>query len=497
MAENFEPRLNNDALLLTGVSDLADAYTRLSAAGDPQRRGKDFEHLLQRAFQLAHFEVELNPRIAHPRQTDLSARYGDHRYLLEAKWQAAKADIDVLGGLRDRLRRTSAAIVGVLVSISGFTGTVVEEVSRERQTPILLIDQEDLLSALREPTTLPGLLRAKQEALITHGQVHLGESARAHTTTRRPDRALPARDLHLRDADGEQHPYLTVPGGFAPAVFATAVTNVDWSFGRGRGVCMDIPIQAHTADDLIRLIHGLDELGLASARPTWTLQQNDTSWFGIGAGELIKALDNAQQRMTEPAAPHHSEQLVYCDTTLGGLYTLTAIIAAAEPPPAGQQQDECTPSGSQRNSTPASLLVSQCQLSFQLPGTPLDATALRHLHDRFGATHNVYFRHLDITAIKISWLDQQPVDPLATIVEHDSVTGQDFVVGLVLRDHYSANGKHAVLEGWPLELQDSGFLVCALADHHPVTRPPERYWLEAVHTAHTSDLAVATIRARW
>ncbi|MGA5285473.1 restriction endonuclease [Streptomyces griseoincarnatus] len=177
MAENFEPRLNNDAPLLTGVSDLADAYTRLSAAGDPQRRGKDFEHLLQRAFQLAHFEVELNPRIAHPRQTDLSARYGDHRYLLEAKWQAAKADMDVLGGLRDRLRRTSAAVVGVLVSISGFTRTLVEEVSRERQAPILLIDQEDLLSALREPTTLPGLLRAKQEALITHGQVHLGESA--------------------------------------------------------------------------------------------------------------------------------------------------------------------------------------------------------------------------------------------------------------------------------------------------------------------------------
>ncbi|BDH05810.1 hypothetical protein HEK131_30370 [Streptomyces seoulensis] len=66
-----------------------------------------------------------------------------------------------------------------------------------------------------------------------------------------------------------------------------------------------------------------------------------------------------------------------------------------------------------------------------------------------------------------------------------------------MHDRYSANGKHAVLEGWPLELQDSGFLVCALADHHPVTRPPERYWLEAVHTAHTSDLAVATVRARW
>ncbi|MFF0190821.1 restriction endonuclease [Streptomyces sp. NPDC005244] len=496
MADNTEPSLDTDALPLTGVSDLADAYTRLSAAGDPQRRGKDFEHLLQRAFQLAHFEVELDSRIAHPRQTDLSARYGDRRYLLEAKWQAAKADMDVLDGLRARLRRTSSDVVGVLVSISGFTRTVMEEIRRERQVPILLVDQHDLMVALREPAMLPGLLRAKHESLITHGEVHLGEPVRARRAARRPDGALPARDLHLRDTRGEQHPYLTVPGGFTPVVFATAVTDVDWSFGRGRGVCMDIPVQVRTTDDLRHLIHGLDELGLASARPTWTLQQKDTSWFGIGAGELLQALDHAPQRVAELADPHHSEQLVYCDTALGGLYTLTAVVTAAEPFPA-QRLGESSRSSSHGEATPDPLLVRQCQLSFQLPGTPLDTTALRHLHERFGATHSVYFRHLDSTATKISWLDQQPVEPLATIVEREPITGQDFVVGLVVHDHYSVNGKHAVLEGWPLELQDSGFLVCALADHHPVSRPPECYWLDGVRTAHTSDAAVATIRAGW
>ncbi|MCX4920212.1 restriction endonuclease [Streptomyces sp. NBC_00687] len=495
MADNTEPSVDSDAPPLTGVSDLADAYTRLSAAGDPQRRGKDFEHLLQRAFQLAHFEVELDPRIAHPRQTDLSARYGDRRYLLEAKWQAAKADMDVLDGLRARLRRTSTDVVGVLVSISGFTRTVMEEIRRERQQPILLVDQHELLVALREPATLPGLLRVKHEALITHGKVHLGEPMPGRRAARRPDGALPARDLHLRDTHGEPHPYLTVPGGFTPVVFATAVTDVDWSFGRGRGVCMDIPIQSRTTDDLRHLIHGLDELGLASARPTWTLQQNDTSWFGIGAGELLLALDNAQQRVADLAAPHHSEQLVYCDTALGGLYTLTAVIAAAEPPPA-QPPGESSALDSQSEALDP-LLVRQCQLSIQLPGTPLDATALRHLHERFGATHSVYFRHLDSTATKISWLDQQPVEPLATIVEREPITGQDFVVGLVAQDHYSVDGKHAVLEGWPLELQGSGFMVCALADHHPVNRPPKNYWLDGVRTAHTSDAAVTTIRAGW
>ncbi|MFJ8802864.1 hypothetical protein [Streptomyces sp. NPDC102487] len=104
---------------------------------------------------------------------------------------------------------------------------------------------------------------------------------------------------------------------------------------------------------------------------------------------------------------------------------------------------------------------------------------------------------MDSTATKISWLDPQPVEPLATIVEREPITGQDFVVGLVVHDHYSVNEKHAVLEGWPLELQGSGVLVCALADHHLVSRPAENYWLDGVRTARTSDAAVTTIRAGW
>lgn len=99
--------------------------------------------------------------------------------------------------------------------------------------------------------------------------------------------------------------------------------------------------------------------------------------------------------------------------------------------------------------------------------------------------------------MRTTWLDRQPVEALARIVQHDPATGDAWVTGLVIRDHYSAEGRHAVLEGWPLELQGTGFLVCALAHHHPTGDAPEHYWLEAVRTTWTSDLAVTTIQANW
>ncbi|MFF4694853.1 hypothetical protein [Streptomyces chattanoogensis] len=54
-----------------------------------------------------------------------------------------------------------------------------------------------------------------------------------------------------------------------------------------------MPVETYSTEGLTPLIHGLDELGLTTSRPTWTLQQNDASWFGLGDRALVKALDEA------------------------------------------------------------------------------------------------------------------------------------------------------------------------------------------------------------
>src|SRR3954454_20460223 len=83
------------------------------------RRGPEFETLIERLFELAQFVVHRDAGSARPRQTDLVARLGRDRYLIEVKHQVRPADIDVLDGIKARLARTDPRVVGVLVSRSG------------------------------------------------------------------------------------------------------------------------------------------------------------------------------------------------------------------------------------------------------------------------------------------------------------------------------------------------------------------------------------------
>ncbi|WP_158791332.1 hypothetical protein [Streptomyces sp. NRRL WC-3549] len=76
--------------VLDGLADRRLENT--SASSDPGTSGtspgglgEDLEKLLLRAFELARFAVKLGPGIAQPHLTDLSARYGERRYLLECK----------------------------------------------------------------------------------------------------------------------------------------------------------------------------------------------------------------------------------------------------------------------------------------------------------------------------------------------------------------------------------------------------------------------------
>ncbi|MGW4034278.1 hypothetical protein ACWEFL_34125 [Streptomyces sp. NPDC004838] len=66
-----------------------------------------------------------------------------------------------------------------------------------------------------------------------------------------------------------------------------------------------MPVQALSTEDPVGLLHGLDELGPTSPRPTRALQQNDTSRFGM-APALVRTLAEAPQRTTAVADPHHN-----------------------------------------------------------------------------------------------------------------------------------------------------------------------------------------------
>jgi hypothetical protein len=115
-----------------GASLLAD-FKQLGALPSAHERGYQLEVLLEQLFRRAHFRIDRNASVAKPRQTDLVARYGNTWYLIEAKWHNEPANINVFDSVRSRMERAaSSAVIGVIISVNGFTDSAVKDLRATR-----------------------------------------------------------------------------------------------------------------------------------------------------------------------------------------------------------------------------------------------------------------------------------------------------------------------------------------------------------------------------
>ncbi|MDH6222905.1 hypothetical protein M2283_010257 [Streptomyces pseudovenezuelae] len=81
----------------------------------------------------------------------------------------------------------------MIVSVSGFTDTVIEEAAKCRgQELVLLLGEEELTEVLAAPASVAGLLHRKRDHLVTHGRVHLAAGAKPRRRRRCPSSDLPA-----------------------------------------------------------------------------------------------------------------------------------------------------------------------------------------------------------------------------------------------------------------------------------------------------------------
>ena len=119
---------------------LHDEYFDLAAITNGRARGIEFEAFAGRTFSAAGFRVVRDPATSRPRQTDLLVTDGGDSYLVETKWTRKRADIGDVDELFTRLDETPDAVVGVFVSVSGFSRRAQERVSARRTRPMLLID---------------------------------------------------------------------------------------------------------------------------------------------------------------------------------------------------------------------------------------------------------------------------------------------------------------------------------------------------------------------
>ncbi|MZD19174.1 hypothetical protein GTY82_18450 [Streptomyces sp. SID5476] len=465
-------------------SSLLADFKQLGALPSAHRRGYQLEVLLEQLFRRAHFRVNRNASVAKPRQTDLVARYGDTWYLIEAKWHNGPADIDVFDAVRSRMERAaSSAVIGVIISVNGFTDSAMEDLRLRRDRGlILLFGEDELTQVLTTPRSLVNLLRVKREELITHGRVHLAAAPKPRRR-RRPATDLPGSEVRLLDRALQPLPYVTSGGGFGEFVFTEELPDVDWAFGSGSGVSLDVPVRPYNEDGIVELLYGLDSMGWTSAEPRWNIQQSGANWHGVGAREFAQALRAWKKRGKTLENAHDTEQVSYFDTCQGGgFYTLTATIAMHHFRP-----------------------VYDCHLSFQLPGVPVDFQPIRHLLEQFDAAAFSYFRPLSIAGIVRHHLEERvALEPVGYVVSHSALELEEaggapteWVTGLVVKNPYRSEDGRPTSDEWPGRVGASELLVCALRSHHPVGEPKEAYHLYWWEYAQSSEALVLRPVVDW
>jgi Restriction endonuclease len=454
------------------LSDEFDALLDL----DPQQRGYRLETLVAKLFRQAHFEIDIDPPAAAPRQTDLLARGDQSVYLIETRWRGKPAGSGDVDDLHARLKRTPSRVEGILVSVEGFTPqatTLIEELRHERL--VIPIDADSLREFLKDPRGLPMHLQLKRDSLVVYGSVaHEPESAIAIA------QELPSADLSiLHPEDGGVLRYVSGGGSYSGLTFYRELPDIDWVAADGHGVTCDLQLAAQSQEQLLGVIKELSEIGWAGPEGQWTITQSERVWHGFGAHSLGLAVEAQASRLDELDQIHSSEELFYVDQCEGGFYTLSArpLVHSSR--------------------------VWPVQLSFQLPGIPLDTGPFRRFADRSAPGTRPYFRPRSTPSTAIIRLPRMmPLDVVAMIVESDEGAKDEvWVVGVVARNPFFSDldrlggcGMDPVRVGGRLD--DHELLICDLRSWHPVEMQRD-YVLRGFDLASTSDVTVIRPRADW
>ncbi|WP_275558852.1 restriction endonuclease [Streptomyces sp. 5-6(2022)] len=333
-------------------------FTSLQTEKNPQRRGVAFERLLLRLFRIAGLRAEINPTISLPRQTDLIASYGERTYLIEAKWEAKPVSVDVIDSVESRLRRTDPSVVGVVISMSGFSKTCLDEVVRKRgERTILPVDSNDVKSAMSDPSKLIRMLRTKYQRLTRMGEVWFNDPV--------PDQKSyfwrsPEDDhVSLVTADGTPVPWVENRAESSSPIFGSLSIPIDQPSQHGMASIKLFP-DVRSLDSVKQLISYLHDGGKCDGGFRWTLTNRRLAWHGVGHPSLLSALER-ENRENILATQGNPGVILHCHgIAIDEFWNLSADIYEATE-------------------------ADNCDLSFVMQEPPLDMTRFHQITDTFGS----------------------------------------------------------------------------------------------------------------
>jgi hypothetical protein len=157
---------------VSGLQRLIQEYGRLRRleGHSPQSRGQRFNEII--AEMLRCWGVSASVSIRAKGEIDVAFAVDGTRYVLEAKWETAKANTGHIAKLQKRVRQRLAGTYGVFLSLAGYTPAALTDVSDGERLEVLLLERghfEAMLSGLLPPRELLSLVH---DRAAFHGEAY-------------------------------------------------------------------------------------------------------------------------------------------------------------------------------------------------------------------------------------------------------------------------------------------------------------------------------------
>lgn len=150
-------------------------FDDLAKSNDAQRRGYLLEELMNRTLDLHEIPlVKSFKRNDGAEQIDGAFKLESWHYLVECRWRERPADIRQLDGLKGQLDRSGKQVLGLFLSINGWTERVPPLLKQNPEKAIILMDGYDLRGVLSGQADLRDFLLAKVAKLNLFSEPFLG-----------------------------------------------------------------------------------------------------------------------------------------------------------------------------------------------------------------------------------------------------------------------------------------------------------------------------------
>ena len=150
-SESVQAAIKAGFMMLQGMDD------------SPHARGYAFERFLKNWFDAWGMEPRKSFKIGDGEQIDGSFVHRNSVFLIEAKWRNTPTDASALHAFQGKLRERLEGSLGLYVSYSGFTQSILRDFTAKR---ILMIDGMDIVDALSRHLSLDEIIAAKLRIAI-------------------------------------------------------------------------------------------------------------------------------------------------------------------------------------------------------------------------------------------------------------------------------------------------------------------------------------------